>query len=135
MRKLFTKITATILSLIVLMSSMSFTIDKHYCGETLVDISYFGQADDCGMKMNMNSESPKMKKKCCKNVTEFVEFDAFDKEKVLTLTPKELQFLVFHVHSYLTLYEDVKLDKEFYKDFSPSDVVQDIHVLNETFLI
>lgn len=135
MRKLISKIVATFLSLIVLMSSMSFTIDKHFCGETLIDVSYFGKAEDCGMKMNMKSESPQMKKKCCKNETEFIEFDAYDKEKVLTISAKEMQFLVFHLHSYLTTFQDVELEKKFYKDFPPPDIVQDIHVLNETFLI
>lgn len=135
MRKLLSKIVATFLSIIVLLSSMSFTVDKHFCGETLVDVSYFGKANDCGMKMNMSSESPKMKKKCCKNETEFLEFDSYDKENVLTLSPKELQFLVFHVHSYLTMYKDAEVEKEYYKDFSPPDLVVDIQVLHESFLI
>lgn len=136
MKKLVTKILATFLSLIVLMSSMSFTIDKHFCGETLVDISYFGKAEDCGMKMNISSEMRSMKKKkCCKNVTEFIEFDAFDQEKVQTISTHDIEFLVFHIYSYLNLYQDLKLDKEFYKDFSPPDIPKNIQVLHETFLI
>ena len=43
------KISATILSLVVMFLSMSFTIDEHFCGSRLMDVSYFGDADNCGM--------------------------------------------------------------------------------------
>ena len=133
MKKLFSKIIATCLSLIVILSSMSFTIDKHYCGEFLVDVSYFGKADDCGM--SMKGHSKKMKKKCCKDETEIIESKTFNKEKLLSFTPETIEFFVFHLYSYINLYEDADVEKEFYKDFSPPDVVQDIQILHETFLI
>ena len=137
MKKFLQNISVSILSLIVILSSMSFTIDKHYCGDTLIDISYFGKADDCGMggmKMKVDSEKMK-KKKCCKNETELIESPAFDKEKIVTVTAENFEFLVFHIYSYINLYEETELEKEFYKDFSPPDIVQDIQVLHETFLI
>lgn len=134
MKKTLFQITSIALALIVVMSSMSFTIDKHYCGETLVDVSYFGKADNCD-GMEMNSSSQQMKKKCCKNETEFIQSEAFEKENILTLNPEQLEFLVFHLYSYINLYQDVELEKEFYKDFSPPDIVEDIQVLHESFLI
>jgi hypothetical protein len=136
MKKVLFKITATLLSLIVVLSSMSFTIDKHYCGETLVDISYFGKADSC-CDMKKSSEKPQKKKKknCCSNETEFITSTTFDKEKVWVLAPKDVQFLVFHLYSYINLYQEVDVEKEFYKDFSPPDLGQDIQILHETFLI
>ena len=96
MKKALFQITSIALALIVVMSSISFTIDKHYCGETLVDVSYFGKADNCG-GMEMNSSSQQMKKKCCKNETEFIQSEGFEKENILTLNPEQLEFLVFHV--------------------------------------
>lgn len=128
--------TAILLSLIVVLSSMSFTIDKHFCGETLVDVSYFGKADTCCSKMEMKEQSQKKKKKkCCKNETEFIASTTFDKENVLVLTPKDVEFLVFHIHSYINLYQDPEVEKEFYKDVDPPDLVCDIQVLHATFLI
>ena len=49
MEKIIKKITASILSFIVLFSSMSFAIDEHICGDQVMDVSYFGDADNCGM--------------------------------------------------------------------------------------
>ena len=135
MKKFLLKISTSILSLFVIVSSMSFTIDKHYCGDTLIDVSFFGKADTCGMgEMKMNADSQKMKK-CCKNETEFIASAAFDKEKIVTFSPKEIRFLVFHVYSYINNYQEFELEKERYRDFSPPDIVQDIYVLHETFLI
>ena len=54
------KISTTLLSLLVLFSSMSFTIDEHYCGTNLMDVSYFGDADNCGseeLTMNFRTSS------------------------------------------------------------------------------
>ena len=128
---------AAILSLVVLFSSMSFTIDKHYCGETLVDVSYFGEANNCGMEgMKMNSDATTIKKKkCCKDETIFVESSTFDKEKVITLQSIDLDFVFSYAYSYINLYQNTTLGKEYYKDFPPPDVEQDIQVLYQTFLI
>jgi hypothetical protein len=135
MKKVLFKIVASFLSLVVVLSSMSFTIDKHYCGETLVDVSYFGKADSCcGMK-DMKKPEKKKKKGCCSNETEFIASTTFDKEKLLVLTPKNIEFVVFHLYSYINLYQEVEVEKEFYKDFSPPDLVPDLQVLHETFLI
>jgi hypothetical protein len=138
MKKILTKISASFLALIVLFSSMSFTVEKHYCGETLVDVSYFGEAESCcakAMKEMDHKEKKSQKKGCCSDEVEIIESSTFDKEKITSFTPQELQFLTFYVFSYINLFQEVDLEKEFYKDFSPPDIVQDIQVLHETFLI
>ena len=136
MKEFLHKISAVALSLVVMLSTMSFTIDKHYCGETLVEVSYFGKADSCcAKKMKKKEETKKKKKKCCTNELELIESTTFDKEKLTSLSVQEIQFLVFHVYSYINLFQEVELEKEFYKDFPPPDIVQDIQVLHETFLI
>ena len=49
--KVLKKITSFSLALLVLASTLSFTVDQHYCGDFLVDISFTGDADGCGMNM------------------------------------------------------------------------------------
>lgn len=126
------------LSLIVIASTMSFTVEKHYCGETLVDVSYFGEADSCcakSMKKKDHQEKKSQKKGCCSNELELIQSSTFNKEKLTSFSPQEMQFLTFFTYSYINLFQEVELEKEFYKDFSPPDIVQDIQVLHETFLI
>lgn len=137
MKEFIKKISVTILSFIVLFSSMSFTVEKHYCGETLVDVSYFGKAEGCGMDgMRMNFEQAEKKmKKCCKNETELIKTSDFDKEKPVTLQQPSIEFVAFFIQSYINLYQETQLEKEYYKDFSPPDVEKDIQILHQTFLI
>lgn len=52
MQRQVVKISSFLLVLIVLFSTFSFTIEKHYCGDFLVDVSFTGKADGCGMEMN-----------------------------------------------------------------------------------
>ena len=116
---------------------MSFTIDKHYCGETLVDVSYFGKAKGCGMESKtMNLDAPKKKKKkCCKDETIVIESSTFDKEKIHSVQIVDLDFVFSYAYSYINLYQNLVLEKEYYKDFSPPDIDEDIQVLQQVFLI
>ena len=125
MNKILKNISVCFLSLLVLMASTSFTIDKHYCGETLVDVSYFGAADNCGMEDIKSS----------KNETQVIKLPAFEKDNGFQFSTEEIQFLVFHTYSYIHLFQAVELEKKTYKEHPPPDIVQDIQVLYETFLI
>ena len=54
MRNLFIKLGSALLSFMVILSSLMIVVDEHYCGDTLIDISFFGEANSCGMeKMEM----------------------------------------------------------------------------------
>ena len=44
MKKISHKILATVMAFVVLFSTMSFTIDMHFCGDTLVATSMFQKA-------------------------------------------------------------------------------------------
>ncbi|WCC42067.1 hypothetical protein PJJ26_11540 [Tenacibaculum finnmarkense] len=63
MNQLFTKIATIILALLVLISTFSFTVEKHYCGDFLVDISYLGEADNCGTLVTENTCETLIKKR------------------------------------------------------------------------
>ena len=116
---------------------MSFNIDKHFCGETLVDVSYFGEADTCGMEgMKMNLTTSKIQKKsCCKNETTFVDSSTFNKEKTIAIQSVTVEFVFAYAYSFINLYQNTVLEKEYYKDFSPPDIEHDIQVLHQSFLI
>ena len=70
MKKSFSKIASFLLALLVLFSTFSFTVEKHFCGEFLMDVSFIGHADDCGMDMENVSAK---KKNCCKDEVHHIE--------------------------------------------------------------
>ncbi|GAB1307748.1 hypothetical protein KH5_04310 [Urechidicola sp. KH5] len=47
-----------LMGLVVLFSSFSYTVNTHYCGDTIVDTAIFAKAKSCcGMDMNHESKS------------------------------------------------------------------------------
>lgn len=44
------KVMAMCMALIVLMTTTSFTVAMHYCGDTLVSYSFSHKAEGCGME-------------------------------------------------------------------------------------
>ena len=71
MKKTLLKITSISLAFLVLFSTLSFTVEKHYCGDFLVDVSYVGHTDGCGMEMDALSKTTK--KSCCKDEIHKIE--------------------------------------------------------------
>ena len=120
------------MALLVLFSTVSFTVDKHFCGEILVDQAVFSEAKTCGMHGHMPAST---EDKCC------------DEEKVVVEGQKELKisfddldldqqvFLASFTYSYANLFEgDAQAQTPFFH-YKPPLLVYDIHLLDETFLI
>ena len=67
MKEVSHKITSLLLAIVVLFTTMSFTIDMHYCGDTLIDTAVFSKVHTCGMDMEKPSttECSVTKSSCC----------------------------------------------------------------------
>lgn len=121
-----------LLALLVLFSTVSFTIEKHFCGDTLIDVAMFSEVHKCGVDMaKINIE-----KHCCKDVIEVVEGQ--DQLKVSSsedLDFEQQQFIASFAYSYYYLFK--RLPKQIipHKNYSPPNLVIDIQVLDQVFII
>jgi hypothetical protein len=136
MKEFFRNISAVLLALMVLMSTMSFTINKHFCGDHLVSTSVFLKAKTCGMDNPQTTEKncETIVKDCCNEEVQLIEGQDDLKFDVIDLDNQ--QFLVYSiVLTYIDLFEG--LDKHIvpYKHYKPPLVVKDIQLLDEVFLI
>ncbi|WP_415861099.1 HYC_CC_PP family protein [Thalassobellus suaedae] len=121
-----------LLALLVLFSTVSFTIEKHFCGDVLVDISVFSEAQKCATE----TMEILMKKTCCKDEIEVVlgqdelKFSSFE-----DLHFEQQQFVTGLAYSYINLF--VGLEQLFipHEDYSPPNLVTDIQVLDQVFII
>ena len=128
------KAFSVVLTFLVLFSTLSFTVEKHYCGDSLVDVAVFSEAKKCG---GMDAEDEVyVKKSCCKDTIDVYEgqdelntadFDYFNKNLKITLFA--------YVLSYSNLFKSLPKSIIPHKDYSPPNIVKDIQVLDETFLI
>jgi hypothetical protein len=102
-----------------------------------MDVSYFGDADNCGMdEIDMSSNISVFKKNnCCKDQITLLQSSIFNKEKFINLQHVDAEVLFFKANSYLGTYKDIAIEIEYYIDFSPPDIAQDFQVLHQVFLI
>jgi hypothetical protein len=125
------------MAFIVLFSTLSFTIDMHYCGNTLVDTAIFKKAKGCGMEMQNPStkECSMTKKNCCSDKQIFV--DGQDELKISfdTLSFEQQQFVVSFIYTYINLFEGFNEEINSFQECKPPLVVRQIYKLNETYLI
>lgn len=138
MKTFFRNIITSVLATLVLFSSMSFTIDKHYCGDTLVDTAVFKQAKTCGMEMSQSktaSEDVISQKKCCKNEHIVIEAQDELKTTVNSLSFDQQLFVASFVYYYINLFEGLDKKAIPFKNYPLPLVDKDIQVLYQTFLI
>ncbi|MFD1063236.1 hypothetical protein ACFQ1Q_08245 [Winogradskyella litorisediminis] len=127
------KIFSIALSALVLFSTFSFTVEKHYCGNRLVDVAVFSEAKGCGMEMPLKNS---MKKSCCKDTIDVIEGQ--DELQSLSFDDFELEtqeFIVSFLYSFSVFYESLPKQIVPHKDYSPPNLVYDIQLLDDVFLI
>ncbi|WP_299898279.1 hypothetical protein [uncultured Aquimarina sp.] len=138
MKHIFQKISSLLLASLVLISTFSFTVEKHYCGRFLVDVAVYSKAKDCGMDMmdhDDSSDDHVKKKSCCKD--EIVVLEGQDELKVSfdQLEFSDQLFITSFFYSFADLFLLQKEKAFIPKEYSPPERYKDIQILFETFLI
>ncbi|WP_338357002.1 HYC_CC_PP family protein [Yeosuana marina] len=138
MKEVLHKIMAFFMALVVVFSTMSFTINMHYCGDTLVETAIFHKAKGCGMEMQLpitKSGCSVEKKGCCtdKHVT------VKGKDELNTsydnLTLDQQQFVASFVYAYINSFESFDENRISFSEYPPPLIVKSIFKLDETYLI
>ncbi len=128
------------MALIVLFSTMSFSLDMHYCGDHLVDFSFAEKVDTCMMKAEMSKTSSscevmEMEMDCCTDVEVVVEGQDDLKISFDQLTFDQQVFVASFVYSYISRFEGFDNDVVPFKDYAPPPLIRDVQILDQTFLI
>ncbi|MGB3145152.1 MAG: hypothetical protein WBB24_13695 [Maribacter sp.] len=140
MKQVVHKIASLSMALLVLFSTLSFSVDMHYCMGHLVDFSLFDDVKTCSMQMG-KSESPndynmmEMKMDCCSDVQ--LNKVGQDDLKISfdTISFDQQVFITSFVYSYLELFADELTKKVRFENYSPPPLIRDTLVLDQTFLI
>ena len=135
MKQVFHKITSMLMALVVLFSTMSFTITKHYCGDTLVDTSIFDKASTCGMESQVSSDCSVLKIDCCSD--EQIAVDGQDELRLSIdkISFEQQVFIASFVYTYNNLFEGLDNNISSYEDYEPPLVIKQIYKFDETYLI
>ncbi|PKG42029.1 HYC_CC_PP family protein [Psychroflexus sp. MES1-P1E] len=126
------KIGSISLALMVLVSTISFTVDAHYCGNILVDKAILSKAKTCEMHQQMPSED---EDSCCDNEVETIEGqDILQFSKAEFDLDIPLEFTVFSLIYFcdLDIFEK-QIDK--FQFYTPPQHSLDLQLLKQVFLI
>lgn len=137
-KKAFHNITSVAMALLVLFSTSSFTVDKHFCGSILIDMAIFSEAESCGMDMHEHSDTTEDsvdQEFCCENQKIAIEGQDELKASYNSLDFDQQLFLATFTYSYINLFEGFPFQADPYKDYTPPLLVFDIQVLDQVFLI
>lgn len=137
MKQIFHKIVSLSMAFVVLLSTMSFTVDMHYCGDSLMDTAIFHKLETCGMAMEKpaNDSCSVIKKDCCND--EQIVVDGQDELQLAfnKISFEQQVFIVSLVYSFINLFESVDENITSFEDYEPPLVVRQIFKLEETYLI
>ena len=124
------------MALLVLCSTVSFTVEKHFCGDVLVDVSVFTEAEKCAMEDFEKELELITKKACCKDIIDV--FEGQDELIVKSFDDFELDnqiFITSYIYSYINLFEGLPQKVIPFKEYSPPNLIEDIIILDQVFLI
>ncbi len=124
------------MALLVLFSTFSFAVEKHYCGNHLVDSAIFSKAKKCGMETATTDNTVVKIKSCCKDEVEIIKGQ--DQLKLNTFNNLDFnQQFVFtaFVYSYFEFYKSLPKQIIPFKYYAPPNLVADIQVLHDVFII
>ncbi len=124
------------LSFLVLFSTLSLTIEKHFCGDVLVDVAVFTQTEKCADDLPEIDETRIVKKTCCKDETHVIEgLNQLTTNSFEDLNDLQKQVLAAYTYSYINAIEGLPTSVILNKGYSPPIRIKDIQLLDETFLI
>ena len=138
MKETFLKSVSMLMAVVVAFSTMSFTVDMHYCGDTLVDTAILHKAESCGMEMQKSTSDSDCNitiKDCCSDKQ--LVIDGQDELKISfdKLTFDQQVFVASFVYTYINLFEGLEENVTSYRDYDPPLVITQIYKLDETYLI
>ena len=130
------KLLSSTLAFLVVFSTFSFTIDKHFCGEYLVDTAIFSEAKGCGMEVMDTSITEAINKSCCQDTVEVVkgqdDLKLSDFEGIKNV---QKQLVICYLSSYQLSFEYTARRSRPFDHYKPPNLICDIALLDEVFLI
>lgn len=138
MKEFSHKILAILMSFVVLFSTTSFAITKHYCGDTLIDTAVFNKAETCGMEMDLDSTvegCSVIKENCCND--EQILIDGQDEVQIQfdKISFEQKVFIASFIYSYVNLFEGLDKNVSSFEEYVPPIVTNQIYKIDESYLI
>lgn len=124
------------MAILVLLSTVSWTIEKHTCMGRVMDVAFFTKADDCGMAaavMAMGDDT--VENHCCGDEVVTLQGQDDLQQSLKDYSLGQQFFLVAFTTSYLQVFLPAERQTNLNEYYPPPPLIKDIQLLDETFLI
>ena len=134
------KIVAVLMSFLVLFSTTSFAITKHFCGDILVDTAIFSEASSCGMEIEKAdatniSGCSIVKKDCCNDFQILIDGQDEVQLQVDKISYNQELILASFIYTYINLFENLENNISSFEAYKPPLVIKELYKVDETYLI
>ncbi|MFS4468553.1 HYC_CC_PP family protein [Maribacter sp. 2210JD10-5] len=134
MKAILHKIFCSAMAFLLLASTVSWKVEKHYCMGHLMDTALFTEASSCGMDVAM-MDMGESKKSCCTDEIIIIEGQEDLQFSLNDISLEQQQFLVAFTFSYSGLFQ-LETEQSVPEDtYPPPILVKDIQLLDQVFLI
>ncbi len=124
------------MALLLLLSTVSWTVDKHTCFGRVIDVAVFAKAKDCGMAAAMEIfENEAIENSCCDDESIIIQGQDDLNITYHGFTITIHMFIVSDSYKYLKVDygpESFQVLNEYYP---PPKIVKNLQLLDEVFLI
>ncbi len=138
MKTIIQKSVAVLMVVLVLFSTLSLTINMHFCGDNLIDFALFQSADTCEMdttNTQNDCDGNQMANSCCSDEIIHLEGQDAIKSSFDKSINQQEDVVVFFFLTYFNIFE-VKVEKTIpYLNYKPPLLTGDKQALHQTFLI
>jgi len=137
MKKITLKILAMLMAFMVVFTTLSFTVDMHYCGDTLVDTAIFNKVKSCGMELQKSSSELCVIKKnnCCSDKQLIIDGQEELQMSFSSLSLEEPLSIKLIPNSIIVIDELLNENVPFYLVYYSRLVIRQLYKLDETYLI
>ena len=121
----------------VLFSTMSFTVDMHYCGDMLVETALFHKVKGCGMEMEkpLTGGCSITKKNCCNDEQLVIDGQDELQLSVDKISFEQQVFITSFIYTYTALFEGFDNKVSSFEKYKPPLVIRQLYKIDETYLI
>ncbi|WP_196885302.1 HYC_CC_PP family protein [Aureivirga sp. CE67] len=140
MKSAIIKIASSFLAFVVLLSTVSFTVEKHFCGGELASVSFFANADKCEMESLEKSENSVChevsKKSCCEDEISKLKATNTDTQcNHENIKLPKLDFVAPFLYTFVFNFEEKRIEIIPNKKQESPPLTKDRPVLFQTFLL
>jgi len=126
------------MAVVVLLSTTSFAITKHFCGNTLVDTAIFSKAKTCGMEKEASVKIEScsiVKENCCSSEQILIDGQDEVQIKLDKISFEQQTFIASFIYTYINLFEGLDKNVSSFGEYDPPLVINQIFKIDESYLI